>query len=75
MFQKVDKLIINEQQNDQNIAKTTGNPNAITPFSVANQAELNQMTRKFPTQIFKFNPFRVEGHLQRIQDHGREIHG
>jgi hypothetical protein len=38
-------MIINEQQNDKQVASTTGNPNAITPFTTANQAEINQITR------------------------------
>ena len=47
IFQDTDKLCMNEQQNDQSVIKTTGNPNAMTSFANSNQAELNQMGRKF----------------------------
>jgi len=36
----VDKIIMNEQKSDQKVAQVTGNSNAITPFSAANQAEI-----------------------------------
>jgi prophage tail gpP-like protein len=57
IFKNVDQLIINEQNKDQQVAKTTGNPNAITPFNTANQAEINQMTRNYPILDPNFNFF------------------
>jgi hypothetical protein len=41
LFGDIDKLVVNEQANDKQVASTTGNANAITPFVSANQAELS----------------------------------
>jgi hypothetical protein len=67
-LQEADQLALTERRNDEQIIKTTGNANAMTSFEDANKAELNQLTRKPLITLY-----RTEGHLQRLQDHGRQV--
>lgn len=45
VLQKCDKILLEQRQGDQELAKISGQDNAITSFEDANKAEIGQLTR------------------------------